>query len=149
MTQQTTVKVSQQIALLIESLRGLGWSEDELAELAKRKNGLPKDNSVFEFDYEELAVFAAGEPEIYESAVRKGYQIKFNTLGGLRSWLYVAFGMEPHIDRRPGLEGVTAILTNAQLERLETALSFGWRIEKIGESLDEGKATYRLEPIQR
>ena len=145
----TKVKLSQQHALLVEALHGLGWSNDELAEIATREGELPKDDSVFHFDYEELRSFAAQEPEAFASAVREGYKIKFNTLGGLRSWLSVTFGAEPHIDRRPGLEGVTAILTDAQLERLQEALSFGWDVQKVGESLDEDKATYRVEPVQR
>lgn len=146
---ETKVKLSQSHALLIESLRGLGWSNDELVGLAAREGELPKDDSAFHFDYEELKAFAAQEPDAYASAVREGYRIKFNTLGGLRSWLCVAFGTEPHIDRRPGLEGVSAILTDAQLARLREALSFGWDVQKVGESLSGDKATYRVEPVQR
>lgn len=142
-------KISQQHALLVEALRGLGWSDGEIAGIAAREGGLPKDDSVFQFDYEELRAFAAQEPETFASAVREGYKIKFNTLGGLRSWLSVSFGAEPHIDRRPGQEGVTAILTDAQLAKLQAALSFGWDVQKVGESLEEGKATYRAEPVQR
>ena len=142
------VRLSQQHALLIESLRGRGWTDDELLGIAGRGE-LPKDDSVFEFDYEELRDFAAREPEVYAAAIREGYQMKFNTLGGLRSWLYLAFGEEPHIDRRPGLEGVSAILTEAQLSKLREALAFGWQVLEIGESLERGKATYRIEPLYR
>jgi len=145
---QARVKISQQHALLIESLRGLGWTDGELLGISGRGE-LPKDGSVFRFDYEELREFAVREPEAYASAVREGYRIKFNTLGGIRSWLYLAFGEEPHIDRRPGLEGVSAILTGAQLAKLRNALAYGWQVLEVGESLAEGRATYRIEPVAR
>ncbi|CAG5092912.1 Putative uncharacterized protein [Thermobacillus xylanilyticus] len=145
---QARVKISQQHALLIESLRGRDWTDDELLGISGR-GGLPKDDSVFAFDYEELREFAVREPELYASAVREGYRMKFNTLGGLRCWLYLAFGGEPHIDRRPGLEGISAILTDGQLAKLEEALAYGWQVQQVGESLDSGKATYRIEPAVR
>mgnify|MGYP001188944715 FL=1 len=141
-------KFSQQHALLIESLRGRGWSDDELLGIAGRGE-LPKDDGVLELDYEELRAFAAQEPDTYAAAVREGYRMKFNTLGGLRCWLYLAFGEEPHLDRRPGLEGISAILTEPQLTKLREALAVGWQVAQVGESLFDGKATYRIEPVAR
>ncbi|MGO4108689.1 hypothetical protein [Paenibacillus sp. YAF4_2] len=140
------VKLSQWDALLVESLRkGHGWSNDEI--IAKVTGGvdLPTDDSIFQFNYSDLAAFAQKEPETFETAVRNGYQIKYNTVRGIRSWIWVAFGEEPQLELEAGQEAVTAQLTPEQLERVKTALSFGWSIEPT----DGAAGSYRIEPIQR
>ncbi|NIK69088.1 MULTISPECIES: hypothetical protein [unclassified Paenibacillus] len=140
------VKLSQWDALLVESLRkGHGWSDDEIVAKVKAGSDLPKDDSIFQFNYSDLAAFAQKEPETFEAAVRGGYQIKYNTVRGLRSWIWVAFGDEPQLELEAGQEAVTAQLTPEQLERLRTALSFGWSIEPVAGAA----GTYRIEPIQR
>ncbi|GIO15228.1 hypothetical protein J19TS2_47830 [Cohnella xylanilytica] len=139
------VKLSQWDALLVEGLRRLGWSDDELIERVRKGTDLPADESVFQFDYAELAAFAAKEPETFEAAVRDGYQIKYNTVRGIRSWIAVAFGLEPELELEAGREAVTAELTAAQKERLAATLSFGWAIADV-----PGRpGAYRIEPIQR
>ena len=126
------VKLSQWDALMVEGLRRLGWSDDELIERVRKGTDLPDDESVFQFDYAELAAFAAKEPETFEAAVRDGYQIKYNTVRGIRSWIAVAFGLEPELELEAGREAVTAELTAAQKERLPGR-----------------PGAYRIEPIQR
>lgn len=129
-TEQTKrAKLSQWDALMVEGLRKLGWSDDEIVERIRRGTNLPTDDSIYEFKYEELAAFAAREPETFESAVRSGYQIKYNTIGGIRSWIAVAYGKEPDVNREPGQEAVTAALTPAEKERLQSVLSHGWTIK--------------------
>lgn len=138
------VKLSQWDALMLEGLRAYGWSDDELLQRVRERN-LPEDHSIYEFDYQALAEFAAADPELFESAVKDGYIIKYNTLGGLRSWIAVAYGLEPVVVRDPGQEMVIAELTEAQKERLESVISFGWAIRE-----DATKpGVYRMEPIQR
>lgn len=144
MEENQRVKLSQWDALMLEGLRAYGWSDEELLQRVRERN-LPEDTSMYEFDYQALAEFAAANPDLFESAVRDGYSIKYNTLGGLRSWIAVAYGLEPVIVREPGQEAVFAELTPAQKERLESVISFGWAILE-----EEGKpGTYRMEPIQR
>ncbi|MCM3630198.1 hypothetical protein M3194_22960 [Paenibacillus glycanilyticus] len=140
------VKLSQWDALLVESLRkGHGWSDDEIIARIKAGDDLPTDDSMFEFNYSDLAAFAQKEPETFEAAVRNGYQIKYNTVRGIRSWIWVAFGEEPKLELEAGQEAVTAALTPEQLERVKTALSFGWSIEPMSGA----DGSYRIEPIQR
>lgn len=87
------VKLSQWDALLVESLRALGWSnEDILRKVAE--GDLPVDESEYEFDYKQLATLQAEQPELFEQAVKTGYQIKYNTIRGIRSWIWVALGKE-------------------------------------------------------
>ncbi|BFH59603.1 hypothetical protein [Paenibacillus azoreducens] len=141
--EKNPVKLSQWDALMLEGLRAYGWSSEELLRKVRERD-LPEDHSIYEFEYEELAAFAEAEPETFESAVKDGYSIKYNTLGGLRSWIAVAYGLEPEINREPGQESVTAELTDAQKERLESVLSLGWAIQDAGKP-----GVYRIVPLNR
>lgn len=142
------VKLSQWDALLLESLRGLGWSNDEV--LSRVASGdLPADESEFQFDYQQLAAQQAAQPETFEQAVREGYQIKYNTIRGVRSWIAVAFGKEPALELEPGKEYVEVALTADEKQRLEEVLSFGWAVQAGAGAADEGTTSYRIEPIQR
>lgn len=140
------VKLSQNEALMIEALRALGWSDDELISRV-RSGDLPIDESIFHFEYKGLTEFDAQQPELFESAVREGYQIKYNTLGGIRSWFLIVLGREAEISREPGVESVTIELTAAEKERFASVLSFGWKI--TGEGSADEPAVYKIEPAQR
>jgi len=144
---KSLTKLSQWDALLLESLRGSGWTDEEIIERIERGTDLPKDDSIFQFNYEDLAAFAKKEPETFRTAVREGYQIKYNTVRGIRSWIWVAFGFEPQLVLEEGQEAVLAELTPDQLDRLREVLSFGWRIES--EAAGAASGPYRIEPIQR
>ncbi|OBZ10664.1 hypothetical protein A8L34_18980 [Bacillus sp. FJAT-27264] len=142
------VKLSQWDALILESLRTLGWSDDEL--LRRVASGeLPVDESEFHFDYKQLAVLQAEQPELFERAVREGYQIKYNTIRGVRSWIFVALGKEPVLELEPGKEAVEVSLTAAEKARLEGVLSFGWEIHEGTGASDAETSSYRIEPVQR
>lgn len=146
------VKLSQWDALLIESLRSLGWTDEEL--IARVRSGdLPVDESPFEFKYEALSAFEEAEPETFEAAVTKGYQIKYNTVRGIHSWIRVALSLEPELLLEEGAEAVRASLSAAEKERLASVLSFGWRIreddEQAAEASGQERGVYLIEPIQR
>jgi hypothetical protein len=140
------VKLSQWDALLLEGLRRLGWSDDEVIRRVKERDELPADDSIYEFDYGQLAEFAAANPETFEAAVRGGYGIKYNTVRGIRSWINVAYAQEPELVLEAGNEAVVASLTPAEHERLLSVLSFGWAVREENPG-DAG--SYRIEPIQR
>ncbi|WP_239713681.1 hypothetical protein [Paenibacillus sp. 19GGS1-52] len=55
------VKLSQWDALLLESLRGLGWSDEELL-LRVTEGDLPVDESEYHFDYKQLTALQAEKP---------------------------------------------------------------------------------------
>lgn len=137
------VKLSQWNALLLEGLRALGWS-DEVVLRRVKEGDLPSDESMYHFDYQELAAFAAAEPETFERAVKEGYAIKYNTVRGIRSWIAVAYGKEPELVLEEGNESVLVGLTPAEKDRLAAVLSFGWAIRE-----EQAGTIYRIEPIQR
>lgn len=137
------VRLSQWDALLFESLRGLGWTNEALLAITSAGE-LPVDNSPFEFDYQQLAALAAEKPEEYRQAVTEGYQIKYNTIRGIRSWISVALGIEPQLELEEGKEAVEVSLNADEKKRVEDVLSFGWVISGGTES-----GVYRIEPIQR
>ncbi|WP_342563910.1 hypothetical protein NST84_01475 [Paenibacillus sp. FSL R7-0345] len=139
------VKLSQWDALLLESLRGQGWTDEQLLGITSAAE-LPEDNSPFEFDYKQLAAFAAEKPEEYRKAVTEGYQIKYNTIRGIRSWILVALGKEPKLELEEGREAVEAELTADDRTRVEQVLSFGWSISPADPQAD---GIYRIEPVQR
>ncbi|MEK5252121.1 hypothetical protein [Paenibacillus odorifer] len=140
------VKLSQWDALLVESLRSLGWSnEDILRKVAE--GDLPVDESEYEFDYKQLTTLQAEQPELFEQAVKTGYQIKYNTIRGIRSWIWVALGKEGELELEEGKEAVEAALTVAEKERLASVLSFGWQIESGTKSADGDTSVYRISPI--
>ncbi|WHY19725.1 hypothetical protein QNH28_01385 [Paenibacillus sp. G2S3] len=142
------VKLSQWDALLVESLRALGWSnEDILRKVAE--GDLPVDESEYEFDYKQLATLQAEQPELFEQAVKTGYQIKYNTIRGIRSWIWVALGKEGELELEEGKEAVEVALTVAEKQRLAAVLSFGWQIESETKSADGDTSVYRIAPIGR
>lgn len=145
---QDRVKLSQWDALMLESLRALGWTNEELLSRV-RTGDLPEDESEYHFDYRDLAAYAEANRETFESAVTQGYRIKYNTVRGIRCWISVVFGKEPELELEEGREAVTASLTAEERERLSSALSYGWEIH--GEQADAAGETssYRIEPIQR
>lgn len=140
-------KLSQWDALLLESLRSHGWSDEELLHRVAGGD-LPADESKYEFDYGQLSAFAGEQPELFRRAVLEGYQIKYNTIRGIRSWIDVALGIEAKLELEEGREAVEAELTEAEYSRLQAVLSFGWQMTS-GSPADGNAATYRIEPVQR
>ncbi|MCL9663205.1 hypothetical protein L2089_21200 [Paenibacillus hunanensis] len=136
------VKLSQWEALLLESLRSRGWSEHQLLELGALEQ-LPIDRSDYEWDYSELAALANTQPERYRQAVQQGYQIKYNTIRGLRSWLHITFDIEPEMLLEEGHEAIYVTLTDKQLHHLRHVLSPGWVIRV------ESAPLYGIEPQYR
>ncbi|MBW4084787.1 hypothetical protein [Paenibacillus sp. S150] len=139
------VKLSQWDALLVESLRSLGWSDEELLRRAA-SGELPADESEYKFDYARLTTLAGERPEEFRQAVTGGYRIKYNTIRGIRSWISVALGKPAGLELKEGKEAVEVTLTEAEKNRLEAVLSYGWRITG-GPAGAEGSC--RIEPVQR
>ncbi|MEK3771988.1 hypothetical protein MKY14_25995 [Paenibacillus sp. FSL R5-0887] len=142
------VKLSQWDALLVESLRSLGWSDEDI--LRKVAEGdLPVDESEYQFDYKQLTTLQSEQPELFGQAVKTGYQIKYNTIRGIRSWIWVALGKEAALELEEGKEAAEVALTLAEKERLASVLSFGWQIESDTKAAFGDTAVYRIAPIGR
>ncbi|ALP36527.1 hypothetical protein ASL14_10510 [Paenibacillus sp. IHB B 3084] len=149
MTESTKrVRISQWDALMLESLRALGWSDEELIHRVQH-NELPSDGQS-DFDYAELATgLASKEPEVFVSAVTDGYQIKYNTIRGVRSWIAAAFGREPELSLEEGSEAVTSELTKVEYARLEQVLSLGWVIQEDRPATGDAAGLYRIVPASQ
>ncbi|WP_405173510.1 hypothetical protein [Paenibacillus sp. FSL H8-0260] len=142
------VKLSQWDALLVESLRSLGWSDEDI--LRKVAEGdLPVDKSEYQFDYKQLTTLQSEQPELFGQAVKTGYQIKYNTIRGIRSWIWVALGKEAALELEEGKEAAEVALTLAEKERLASVLSFGWQIGSDTKAAVGDTAVYRIAPIGR
>lgn len=142
------VKLSQWDALLVESLRSLGWSNEEIIRKVS-EGDLPIDESEYEFDYKQLTALQLEQPELFEQAVKLGYQIKYNTIRGIRSWIWVALGKEAALELEEGSEFAEVTLSLAEKERLASVLSFGWKIKSETKAADGDTAVYRIAPIGR
>jgi len=147
-----SIKLSQGDALLVESLRRRGWSDEELLDRVQTGN-LPVDGSKFEFDYHRLTELQAEGPQAFEQAVKAGYQIKFNTIRGIRSWIEVALGKEAVLELEEGREAVEVELTAAERARLTAVLSYGWQVvggNASNPSSDEPETVspVRIEPVR-
>jgi len=142
-------RLSQWDSLMLESLKAYGWPNEELISRVHAGN-LPTDESKFHFNYADLIAFAHENADTFEQAVKNGYQIKYNTIRGIHSWIYIALKQEAELILEPENESVIASLTDADAQLLASVLSFGWNlIIQDGTQDLGGKASYRVEPIQR
>ncbi|MBT2288963.1 hypothetical protein J7E73_07420 [Paenibacillus albidus] len=142
------VKLSQWDALLLEALRVLSGSDEELLRRVS-EGDLPVDESEYEFDYTRLVALQEEAPESFRRAVREGYQIKYNTIRGIGSWLSVALGKKTELELEEGKEAVEVELTADEKKRVESVLSFGWKLYSKPQTVAGNAAVYRIEPIQR
>ncbi|REK74986.1 hypothetical protein [Paenibacillus paeoniae] len=144
---ESEVKLSQWDALSLESLKAQGWSDEDL--ISRVHGGhLPKDESKFKFDYAGLIALAAEQADFFAQAVREGYQIKYNTIRGIHSWILIVFGQEAELVLESGAEAVISSLSTEEAHRLESVLSFGWTLNLQEESAANGKHTYKVVPAQ-
>ncbi|WP_216671638.1 hypothetical protein [Saccharibacillus qingshengii] len=142
------VRLSQWDAIVLESVRALGLTDEEI--LHRTADGTlpePQDEAISSF--EPLRVLQAEQPELFGQAVTAGYRIKYNTLGGINTWIRIVFGHTPEVERGEGIEGVSAELTPEERDRLASVLSIGWTIERQGtEDHSPGTASYRVVPVR-
>lgn len=137
---QSLVKLSQMEALMIEQLRKIGWSDEKIITGALN-NELPIDDSEFQFDFSELSQFAKEHTEVFQAAITEGYEIKYNTIRGIRCWIVIVFDQEPRLVFEAGQEAVYATLNAVQQEKLESVLSFGWQLQVLDAETNEVSIT--------
>ncbi len=92
-------KISQKTAILLERARRLGVADDVL--LASKAKGDPTPLKVAEeeyYHYDDFFTYAENHGEDLESAIKNGYIMKFNTNGGIQTWLKERFGLEAERD---------------------------------------------------
>ncbi|WP_042170987.1 hypothetical protein [Paenibacillus gorillae] len=149
-TNENKAKLSQWDALQLESLKSLGWTGEQIIERVN-SGDLPQDDSKFKFDYAGLKTLASEEPAVLKDAVENGYQIKYNTIRGIHSWILVALQQDAELVLEPDSEIVIASLTEAEASQLASVLSFGWGLEAEGGAVADadGRSSYRVAPAQR
>ncbi|WP_341280876.1 hypothetical protein [Paenibacillus sp. FSL H8-0537] len=125
----TAIKLSQWDALLLESLKSYGWTNEQLIRKV-HAGDFPEDTSPFQFDYGLLNTLASSDAELFAQAVTEGYQIKYNTIRGIHSWIKVAFQQEAELLLDSGSGAVHVWLTNEEADRLASVLSYGWSLSK-------------------
>lgn len=142
------VKLSQWDAIVLESVRSLGLTDEEILHRTAQGD-LPASRDEAIPSFEPLLTLQAEQPEAFERAVTEGYRIKYNTLGGINTWIRIVFGREAEVERSEGIEGVASELTPDERDRLKPVLSIGWTIEpqQSGEASGEA-APYRIVPVR-
>ena len=133
---ENLVKISQNNALMIEALRQRGLSDEQIVNDAIARN-LPVDDSMFEFDFNELSGFVEQELVTLQSALRNGYQIKYNTIRGIRCWILIVFEQDPELVFDAGEEAVYATLNSSQQQQLQQVLSYGWQLSILEEATNK------------
>lgn len=149
-TAQTTerVRLSQWDAIVLESVRALGLDGEELLRRVS-EGDLPSADGSIVTDFAPLLALHNGQPEVLEQAVKQGYRIKYNTLGGINTWIRIVFGLESEVEREEGIEGVAVELTANERDLLSPVLSIGWVIEaQSGEAARAEAAPYRVVPVR-
>ncbi|WP_374720848.1 hypothetical protein [Peribacillus tepidiphilus] len=136
------VKISVHLALLIESVRANGIDQEEMLHLLEKRD-YSRFQEVLEglSDWEELGEFYHNDPSTCKRAILEGYQVKFLTKGGLKSFLKVKYHLEAGKDFEEAESALHGIhLLSADLETLRSALSINWTI--VEEDFDEEKAVH-------
>lgn len=142
-------KLSQWDALMLESLKNYGWSNEELLRRVLESD-LPKDDSKFQFDYAALTAFAKEQTGTLAQAVSYGYQIKYNTIRGIYSWIAVALKREAELILDPGSEAVIVPLSEDEANLLNSVLSYGWTLHVLDQQPgNDGLTLYRVEPLSQ
>lgn len=141
-------RLSQWDAIVLESVRALGLDGEEL--LRRTAVGdLPSAEGAVVSDFGPLLTLHQEQPEVLKQAVEQGYRIKYNTLGGIHTWIRIVFGRESEIERGEGIEGVSVELTAEERERIAPVLSIGWTIRKQeGDVSEAGTESYRIVPVR-
>lgn len=125
-----TKKASLMEAYMIETLRSNGVSDEEiLIQVQKGEVGgwaaiRPK------FDFLELVELNKQDPEVFQSIIREGYQVKFVTFNGLKNLLKFKFGFVEGQHYQLTDKGIAGLqVTAAQLAGIHQFLSQNWLIE--------------------
>jgi hypothetical protein len=124
------VKLSQRDALMIEVLRANGVADRDLLQSLKKGDIRSfQDIGGGDFDFAELLSFAQENWELLEQAVLHGYEIKFNTISGIRYLLKVKFNKHPDTDYQNRGDHLDQLaLTRDEFLALRSVLSRYWSI---------------------
>jgi hypothetical protein len=124
------VKLSQWEAILLEVLRAHGTEDQEIIDRFKSGDIRPfQQIEDGRFDFAHLLDLAQSQWDLFERAVRDGYQIKFSTFNGIKTLLSLKFQQQAERDyavHEDYLERVR--LKQADVEWLRSTISPNWQI---------------------
>ncbi|WP_051286742.1 hypothetical protein [Paenibacillus taiwanensis] len=132
------IKLSQHTAILLERARRFNVTDADLLTCITTGDTAPLQVAAAQYySYDEFVTYARTHHERLEDAVRFGYQMKFNTPGGVQIWLQERFGLEPKVDYEVltgRLEQVQ--LNDEQVRVLGETLADNWVIIEQGALVD-------------
>lgn len=121
-------RISQKTAILIERLRALGCKDEQAVKWIEQNDCKQfKKFTDDDYSFETFLSYAKEHQEDITSAIQNGYQITFNTMGGLRYWIENAFELKEEVDfvaeegKKLGLR-----LSPQQIGKLKTSLASNW-----------------------
>ncbi|MBY0123518.1 hypothetical protein [Bacillus sp. S/N-304-OC-R1] len=116
-----TAKLSQWTAILLERVRRFGLSDEVLLACSAAGDVTPlKIAEEQYYSYDEFFTYAKAHGEDLEAAIQNGYKMKFNTSGGIQTWLKERFELVPDRD----YNFIPGKLTNITLKAAEAKILF-------------------------
>ncbi|MFD7522407.1 hypothetical protein [Paenibacillus chitinolyticus] len=121
-------RFSQKTAVLLERVRRLGLSDEVLLASAASGDVKPlQEVSGDDSNYEDFFVYGETHGEQIADGIRNGYRMKFNTIGGLQSWLKERLGREAETDFTASVGRIDGLsLTADEAELLRSSLASNW-----------------------
>lgn len=131
-------RVSQKTAILIERLRALGCSDEQTVKwIHQDDNRQFKKFTDDDYSFETFLSYAKEHLEDIVGAIQNGYQITFNTMGGLRYWIENAFGLKEEVDFLAEEGKKLGLMLNAeQIDKLKTTLASNWVVVEYNGYVD-------------
>ncbi|MFF2157357.1 hypothetical protein ACFVVQ_18865 [Paenibacillus chitinolyticus] len=135
-------RFSQKTAVLLERVRRLGLSDEVLLASAASGDVKPlQEVSGDDSSYEDFFVYGETHGEQIAEGIRNGYRMKFNTIGGLQSWLKERLGREVETDFTASVGRIDGLsLTADEAELLRGSLASNWLMleePSAGEQADQ------------
>ena len=121
-------RISQWTAILLERARRFGLSDDVLLTSYAAGDVTPfKIAEEQYYSYDEFFSYAKDHHEDLEAAIKNGYKMKFNTSGGIQTWLKEKFGFVPEQDFTFNPGKLTNLsLTTEQAQIVLNVLADNW-----------------------
>lgn len=123
-------KLSQSTAILLERARRFDISDLVILEAVRSGDAaqLRKAEAQY-YDYDEFLEYATQSGEDIIQAVTDGYQMKFNTPGGVQGWLGEKWGLNPDKDFKVSPGKLTGLLLfDHQVAQLRDTLAVNWAV---------------------
>ncbi len=124
------VRISQKSAILIERARHCGYADEALASIIANEDvaGLARAEDEA-YQYDDFFSYAKEYGDDLMLAVTSGYQIKFNTINGLKIWLVNKIGIKADLDYNVGDSRLVNVpLTSEQLAIVRATIASNWKV---------------------